>query len=77
MYDPVQHDPELIMPIESNFNIAPRAYTIRQFCQAYGFGRTTTYKLIAQGKLQSVRIGGRRIIPIGSAEALIATSISK
>jgi len=48
-----------------------RAYRINDFCREYGIGRTNAYKLIRQGKLQSVVIGGRRLIPTDQAEALL------
>lgn len=49
----------------------PRAYTVNEFCRTYGVGRTLTYALIAAGKLPSVRVAGRRLIPADGAEALI------
>ena len=48
-----------------------RAYRINDFCREYGLGRTTAYKLIRAGKLPSVLIGGRRLIPADQAEALL------
>jgi excisionase family DNA binding protein len=57
--------PETITPAQ------PRAYTVNGFCRAYGVGRTLTYALIAAGKLPSVRVAGRRLIPADGAEALI------
>jgi len=45
-----------------------RAYTIRRFCAAYSISPAWTYELIKQGKLRSVRIGGRRLIPADAAE---------
>lgn len=50
---------------------APRAYTVQAFCRAFGLSRSTTYNLISEGKLHSVRIAGRRIIPADAAEALL------
>ena len=48
-----------------------RAYRINDFCRAFGLGRTAAYKLIRDGKLSSVVIGGRRLIPADQAEALL------
>ena len=49
----------------------PRALCINAFCSRYGIGRTVTYRLIKEGKLPSVRIGRRRLIPVDAAESLL------
>ena len=48
-----------------------RALRIPEFCRRYGVSRTTCYKLKAQGKLQIVKIAGRAVVPVESAEALL------
>jgi hypothetical protein len=52
--------------------VAVRALRVNDFCTAYGYGRSAAYGLIRQGKLASVLIGGKRLISVDSAEALIA-----
>lgn len=49
----------------------PRALRINDFCRLYGVGRTAVYKLLKEGKLPSVVIAGRRVIPADAAEALL------
>jgi excisionase family DNA binding protein len=49
-----------------------QAYRINEFCDAHGLGRTKTYELIASGKLKTVVVGGRRLIPAEAAKALIS-----
>jgi excisionase family DNA binding protein len=49
-----------------------RAYRVNEFCAAFGLGRTKTYDLIKAGKLRTVWVGGRRLIPRDAAEMLIA-----
>ncbi|MEQ1819536.1 MAG: helix-turn-helix domain-containing protein [Terricaulis sp.] len=51
----------------------PRLYTVKQFCAAYGMGRTRLYDLIAQGKIEAVKDGPKTLIPIESAEAWAAS----
>ena len=51
--------------------ITPRAYRVQDFCKAFGVSRSTVYNLIAQGKLRSVLIAGRRLIPADATEALL------
>ena len=48
-----------------------RAYRIDDFCRIFGLGRTGVYRLLKEGKLPSVVIGGRRLIPADAAEALL------
>lgn len=56
----------------SNFPIMkPRAYRVQDFCRAYGLSRSTAYNLMAGGKLRSVLVAGRRLIPADAAEALL------
>jgi excisionase family DNA binding protein len=50
-----------------------RAYRVNDFCRLFGVGRTGVYKLLKEGKLPSVVIGGRRLIPRDAAEALLKT----
>ena len=49
-----------------------RALRINDYCAAYGLGRSTVYKLMKEGKLRTVLIGGRRLIPVEAAEALLS-----
>lgn len=48
------------------------AYSIREACEASSLGRTTVYSHIMSGRLESVRIGGRRIILADSLHDLIS-----
>ena len=48
-----------------------RALRVRDFCNAYGVSKATTYNLIKAGRLRTVRIGGIRLIPVDAAESLL------
>ena len=48
-----------------------RAYHVDDFCNRYGVGRSGVYKLLKEGKLPSVVVAGRRLIPHDAAEALL------
>jgi excisionase family DNA binding protein len=52
-------------------NIDVRAYRVEAAAKAYGLSRTTLYKLLAEGRLQSVLVGRRRLILRDSLEALL------
>lgn len=55
---------------KSNFTPA-RALHMKVFCKAYGVSRSTAYRLIAEGKLKTVKVGNRRLVPVDAAEALL------
>ncbi len=48
----------------------PEAYTVDRFMARYGVGRTTTYALIKEQKLDARKLGGRTLIMAASARAL-------
>jgi predicted DNA-binding transcriptional regulator AlpA len=48
-----------------------RALRMRDFCEGYGLSRATAYKLMRAGKLKTVRVAGRRLVPVEAAEALL------
>jgi excisionase family DNA binding protein len=49
-----------------------RAYQVDEAATAYRLSRSTLYKLMSAGTLRSVKVGGRRLIPVEAFEALIA-----
>ena len=47
------------------------AYTIRDVCRILGLGRNKVSELIHGGRLRSVRVGTRHIIPRSSLERFL------
>ncbi|PPQ26647.1 hypothetical protein CCR94_22035 [Rhodoblastus sphagnicola] len=47
------------------------AYRVNDFCKAIGLSRSTFYKLLSEGKVKTVSIGGRRLVPVCEAERLL------
>jgi len=46
-----------------------RVFTVSQFCEAYGIGRTKLYQLFDEGRgPTTVRVGRRVLIPADAAE---------
>lgn len=55
---------------------APKlAFTIAEACHAVGLGRSKIYEPIAQGRIETRKIGARTLIPADSLRALIAPKI--
>jgi hypothetical protein len=50
---------------------APLAYQVAHFCRAVGIGRTKFYQLMASGKIHTVVVGGRRLVPADEARRLV------
>jgi len=51
----------------------PRLLAIKQAIFELGIGRTAIYELIKEGKLKTVMIGRRRLVPVEAIEELIAS----
>jgi excisionase family DNA binding protein len=49
-----------------------RALRVKEAAVLYGLSRSTIYVLMDAGKLRSVKIGGRRLIPRDALEALLS-----
>jgi excisionase family DNA binding protein len=49
-----------------------RAFTVKEFCNAYRVSRSLAYKLMADQKLRSVLVGGKRLIPVEAAAELMS-----
>jgi hypothetical protein len=58
-------------PIPKPPPVVRRGYNVAEWCAAYGRSRDTAYKLMKDGRLRYVDLGGRRFIPIEAAEALL------
>lgn len=67
-------DPERRAQAVDTSSPAPkrRALSVDEFAQQYGVGRSTAYNWMREGKLRTVKVGGRRLIPVDVAEALLA-----
>jgi len=48
------------------------AYSVPEAIQAAGVGRTLLYRAIARGELQSVKKGGRRLVPVEALRRWLA-----
>ena len=50
--------------------VDPENVSVDQACVIIGVGRSTLYKLIADGRLDSITLDGRRLIKLRSARSL-------
>ena len=49
-----------------------RAVSIVEAARICGLSRATVYRLIAQKKLMTVKIGARRLVPLAAIDVLLA-----
>ena len=49
-----------------------RALSIRETAQACGLSRATIYRLIEQKKLATLKVGARRLVPVGAIDDLLS-----
>lgn len=49
-----------------------KLYGINDVMEATGLGRTTVFALIKDGKLRSVKVGRRRLVPAAALNEFIA-----
>ncbi len=61
------------LPLASN-ELKPLTVTIATTRKISGLGNTTVWALIKAGKLETVRVGRRRLVTFRSLEALLAPS---
>jgi excisionase family DNA binding protein len=47
------------------------AFRVRSFCESVGIGRTKFYELVRDGKIETVIIGGCRLVPADEAQRLV------
>ena len=59
---------QTLTPVRSD----KRALTVRETIARYSISRTSLYKIIKQGKLKTVKIAGRRLVPVDEIEGLIS-----
>ncbi len=48
-----------------------RALSIAEAAQTCGLSRATLYRLIEQEKLTTIKVGARRLVPVGAIDALL------
>jgi excisionase family DNA binding protein len=49
-----------------------RALSIEEAADACGLSRATLYRLLKDGKLTTVKVGARRLVPLVSLDALLS-----
>jgi excisionase family DNA binding protein len=57
--------------IESGETSNRLAFRVQPFCKSIGIGRTKFYELVRDGKIKTVVIGGRRLVPADEAQRLL------
>ena len=61
------------VPTDNNLS-KPLAVSVREFCRLSSLGRSTAFKLINEGRLEVIRIGGRTLVLTRSIDELLIAS---
>jgi excisionase family DNA binding protein len=51
------------------------AYQVRDFCRSIGIGKSKFYDLVARGKIRTVIVGGRRLVPAKEAQRVVSEGV--
>jgi excisionase family DNA binding protein len=49
-----------------------RALSIKEAAESCGLSRATLYRLITEGRLTTIKIGARRLVPVVAIDALLS-----
>jgi excisionase family DNA binding protein len=52
-----------------------RALSIKETAQVCGLSRATLYRLLNDGKLTTIKVGARRLVPVASIDTLLAGGV--
>jgi excisionase family DNA binding protein len=52
-------------------SVERRALSIEEAAKACGLSRATLYRLLSDGKLTTIKVGARRLVPVVALDALI------
>lgn len=72
----IDETPSRPSKIAELLNVKPVMSRIDDFSAITGLGRTTLYEMIGSGKLKSVVVAGRRLIPTTEADRLLAEALA-
>lgn len=51
------------------------AWRVREFCEAHRISHATFYKFRAAGKIHTIKIGGRTLVPAAEAHRIAAEGL--
>ena len=66
------------MPANPNTDVrspVKEAYSVNEFCAAFGVGKTFAYQEINSGRLKTAKVRKRRIIPVPAAREWLAEQV--
>lgn len=65
----LEQDVAILASGRSSLDLAKQAYTMREFCQTFGIGKTLAYEHIKEGRLVTRKVGSRTLIRAEDAKA--------
>lgn len=65
------------MDMEATTEVQPMLLDVASVAKTLGLGRSKTWELLATGRIFSVRVGTRRLVPRDSLEKFVAALIAE
>jgi excisionase family DNA binding protein len=63
--------------VTSGTGTQPRLLRVDEAARLLGIGRSLAYDLIRSGRLRSIKIGGRRLVPLAAIDEAIAALLEE
>lgn len=65
-------DARRFAPVKTSFDDV-KLLSVDQACASLGIGRTSLYRLMSDGKIEAVKIGAKRMVPVAQLEAFVSS----
>ena len=59
-------------PVPMALTVERLAFRVEEAAEALGLGRDSVFKLLREGRLRSVMVGSRRLIPVAAVHEFLA-----
>ena len=56
--------------------VAPVVYRVEEAAQALRVSRDTMYELIRSGRLKTIKVGSRRLVPLTALDEFVASALA-
>jgi excisionase family DNA binding protein len=64
-------------PETTTSTVRPRVLRVEEAARLLGVGRSLAYDLIRSGRLRSIKIGSRRLVPVAAVDEAIAALLNE
>ncbi|RPF19817.1 helix-turn-helix domain-containing protein [Myceligenerans xiligouense] len=62
-------------PVKEPVNVVPVLYRVEEAAEALRISRDSIYELIRSGRLRTIKVGARRLVPVVSLTEYVAEAL--